>query len=1185
MERKRDFHRVLVANRGEIATRVFQACTELGKRTVAIYAEADLASLHRVKADEAYPLGAGRSPVAAYLDIEGIVRLAREKRVDAIHPGYGFLSENADFARACRREGIAFIGPEPGHLELFGDKLAARRLAREAGVPVLPGTEEPVTGDGEALAFAREHGFPLMVKAVAGGGGRGIRLVRTPEELREALAAARREAAGAFGRADLYLEVALERPKHVEVQILADASGAVIDLGERDCSVQRRHQKMVEMAPAVGLDPGLRRELRQAAVELMRRARYVNAGTVEFLVGADGRFAFLEVNPRIQVEHTVTELVTGVDLVQAQIRIAEGWRLGELGGILPDPERVEPRGVAIQCRVTSEDPARDFLPDTGRITAFRAPGGFGVRLDVGAGHPGAEVTPWYDPLLVKVSTWGSSLEQAAAKMDRALREFRVRGVRTNLPFLENVVRHPDFLAGRATVDFVESHPELFRFPVRRDRGSKLLRYIGEVTVNGAAFAGVPAGAPRPRAGSAGAAGPGEAGRARTPGAAREESTRSPRRLLEEEGPEALARWARERRELLLCETSLRDGHQSLLATRVRTRDLVALARAAAPAAGRLFAMEVWGGATFDSAYRFLREDPWARLEALRRELPETLFMMLLRGQSLVGYGAYPDNLVRAFVREAAGAGVDLFRIFDSLNDLENIRVAVEAVREAGKVAEVAICTTGDLLEEGRRRYDLAYYVRLAREAERAGAHFLAIKDMAGLLKPEAARRLVTALREAVDLPIHLHTHDTAGTGVATVLAAAGAGLDLADAAVGAMAGGSSQPSLQAILAGLEGSGRHPGLSPRDLEAWDGTWRSVRRAYAPFEAEPGGPDASVYRFQVPGGQLTNLRQQAQALGLGDRWQEVLEAYAAVDRLLGEPVKVTPSSKMVGDFALWLVQRGIRPEELEERAEELDFPASVVDYFRGLLGRPPYGYPERLRRAVLKGQPPLEERPGAALPPADLEAASRRLARLMGRIPTSREVLSWLLFPQVFEEFVAHQQRYGETSVLETPVFFYGLAPGEATTAEIEPGKLLAIRLNAVGEADDRGERTLFFELNGSPRETRVTDLQRAPARTPRAKADPADPAQVGAALRGRLARLRVQPGDRVHRGQPLLVLEAMKMETTLTAPMDGRVARVELREGEEVEPGDLLLLLQPEEATRAEPAPPAPASGSAAGPRR
>ncbi|MDI3298599.1 MAG: pyruvate carboxylase [Bacillota bacterium] len=1143
----------------------------MGKTTVAIYAEADLTSLHRLKADEAYLVGQGRSPVEAYLDIEGIVRLAKAKRVDAIHPGYGFLAENADFARACRAAGIAFIGPEPRHLQLFGDKLAARRLAREAGVPVLPGTEEPVEDEEEALAFAREHGFPLMVKAVAGGGGRGVRLVRTPEELREALAAARREAAGAFGRADVYLEVALEHPKHVEVQILADAAGTVIDLGERDCSVQRRHQKIVEMAPAAGLDPGLRRELRRAAVELMRRAGYVNAGTVEFLVGADGRFAFIEVNPRIQVEHTVTELVTGADLVQAQIRIAEGWEIRELGGILPEPGRLEPRGVAIQCRVTSEDPAAGFMPDTGRITAFRAPGGFGVRLDVGAGHPGAEVTPWYDPVLVKVSTWGPTLEQAAAKMHRALREFRVRGVRTNLPFLENVVRHPDFLAGRATVDFVESHPELFRFPPRRDRGSKLLRYIGEVTVNGAAFAGIPAGAAKPALAAAPAFRPART-RERATGAEGEPDPwagRSPRRLLEEEGPEALAHWALERRELLLCDTSMRDAHQSLLATRLRTADLAALAEVAAAPARRLFALEVWGGATFDSAYRFLREDPWARLEELRRRLPETLFMMLLRGQSLVGYGAYPDNLVRAFVREAAGAGVDLFRIFDSLNDLENMRVALEAVREAGKVAEVAICYTGDLLEPGRRRYDLAYYVRLAREAARAGAHFLAIKDMAGLLKPEAARRLVSALKEAVDLPIHLHTHDTAGTGVATVLRAAEAGLDLADGAVGAVAGGSSQPSLQAILAGLEGSDRHPGLGARDLEPWDLAWRRLRRAYAPFEAEPGGPDASVYRFQVPGGQLTNLRQQAQALGLGERWEEVLEAYAAVDRLLGEPVKVTPSSKMVGDFALWMVQRGLTPEEVEARAEELDFPASVVQYFRGLLGRPPYGYPERLRRGALKGEPPVEGRPGAALPPADFEGAAKRLARLMGRIPTSREVISWLLFPEAFEAFLAHHERYGDTSVLETPVFFYGLAPGESTTAEIEPGKRLFIRLNAVGEPDGRGERTLYFELNGSPRETRVLDRRLAPARPARPKADPADPAQVGAVLRGRLARLRVREGEPVRRGQPLLVLEAMKMETTMTAPLDGRVASIRVREGEEVEPGDLLLLLEPLPGGRAE----------------
>ncbi|BDG61816.1 pyruvate carboxylase [Caldinitratiruptor microaerophilus] len=1148
MAHRREFRRVLVANRGEIATRIFQACTELGKQTVAIYSEADTLSLHRYKADEAYLVGEGQSPVAAYLDIDGILRLARQKQVDAIHPGYGFLAENPVFARRCEEAGIAFIGPEPRHLELFGDKVAARRLAREAGLPVVPGTDEPVASEAEALAFAREHGYPVIVKAVAGGGGRGMRVVRGEAELLLALESARSEARAAFGDGSVYLERLVQSPRHIEVQVLGDRSGRVIHLWERDCSVQRRHQKVVEVAPAVRLDPGLREAICQAAVALMTRAGYVNAGTVEFLVDREGRFYFIEVNPRIQVEHTITELILGVDIVQAQIRLAEGYLLSELGPILPDPERLVPRGYAIQCRVTTEDPENAFLPDTGRITAFRAPGGFGVRLDVGGGHAGAEITPHYDSLLVKLSTWALTFEQAARKMHRALQEFRVRGVKTNIPFLENVVTHPDFLAGRVDTGFIDSHPELLQFPPRRDRGTRLLRYIAHVVVNGSE--GVRPGTRKPNLRPAPVPPPDP------------DWTPPPtaKAILDRDGPEALAGWVRAQKRLLLCDTTMRDAHQSLLATRVRSHDILRIAEATGRLAPDLFALECWGGATFDTAYRFLKEDPWERLAALRRRIPHVLFMMLLRGQSVVGYGSYPDNVVRAFVREAAAAGIDIFRIFDSLNYLPNMEVAIDAVRAASKVAEVALCYTGDILDPHRTRYDLRYYVRLAKEIERAGAHMLAIKDMAGLLKPQAAYRLVKALKEEVGLPVHLHTHDTAGAGVAAVLKAAEAGVDIADAALGAMAGGTSQPSLNAVVAALEGTDRATGIDLDRLQALSDYWEVVRTYYFPFEGGSNAPNASVYRHQVPGGQFTNLRQQAEALGLGDRWPEVVRAYAQVDELLGELIKVTPSSKMVGDFALFLVQQGLTPAELVRRAPELDFPQSVVDFFRGLLGQPPYGFPEELQRAVLRGEEPIRGRPGALLPPADFDAARAALAARTGRPPAEREVVSYLLFPQVVLDYLRHHEEYGDTSVLDTPTFLYGLRHGEQVAVEIEPGKTLIIKLTAVGEPMPDGTRIVYFELNGTPREVRIRDRQAASALPVRPRAERGNPRHVGASMPGKILKVLVEPGDEVRKGEQLVVIEAMKMETVITSPADGRVEAVLVHPGEAVEAGDLLIRL-------------------------
>lgn len=1150
MKPVKEFRRILTANRGEIAIRVFRACTELGRQTIAIYSEADSLSLHRYKADEAYLVGTGLGPVAAYLDIDSILGVARTRQVDAIHPGYGFLAENAEFARRCQAAGIAFIGPAPEHLELLGDKVRSRAAAEAVGLPLPPGTPEPIADADEALAFADSVGYPVMVKAVAGGGGRGMRRVRTPDELRQALQMAQSEARAAFGNGAVFLEKVIRHPRHVEVQVIGDTTGRVVHLWERDCSVQRRHQKVVEMAPAVSLDPGLRREICDSAVALMGRVGYVGAGTVEFLVDREGGYYFLEVNPRVQVEHTVTEAVTGVDIVQTQIRVAEGYPLDHPDIGLEDQDSIRTRGCAIQCRVTTEDPENDFLPDTGRILAYRAAEGPGVRLDGGNAYAGALISPHYDSLLVKITTWGRTFDKAALKMLRSLREFRIRGVKTNLLFLENVIQHPEFLSGRAHTALIDEHPELFQFPPRRDRGTKLLRYIGHVVVNGAD--GIKPGTRKPVLKAA-------------PLPQRNPDWSPPagtaRSVLQAGGPGALADWIRRQDQLLLTDTTFRDAHQSLLATRVRSHDLLRIAGATGELAPGLFSLEMWGGATFDTALRFLKEDPWDRLDRLREAVPHVLFQMLLRGANAVGYSSYPDNVVRLFVREAAAAGVDIFRIFDSLNWLPNMQVALDEVLKSGAVAEVAICFTGDLLDPNRDKYDLKYYVDLAREIERAGAHILAIKDMAGLLKPEAAYRLIRALKDEVGLPIHLHTHDSAGAGVATVLRAAAAGVDIADGAVGSMAAGTSQPSLGAIIAGLEGTDRTAHVGADALQALADYWEVVRGYYFPFEGGTTAPNASVYRNQMPGGQYTNLRQQAEALGLGSRWTQVVEAYRQVDEMLGEVIKVTPTSKAVGDMALFMVQNDLTPENILERGAALDFPDSVVGFFQGLLGRPPYGFPAELQQAVLKGRTPLTARPGAGIPPTDLPAVREELSALLGRAADDRELSSYLQFPEVYREFARHREEYGDTSVLDTPTFFYGLRLGEKVPAEIEPGKTLIIELTAVGEARPDGTRAVLFELNGTPREVGVRDRSVTAQVRARPKADRSDWRQVAAAMPGKVLKMLVATGAELRKGEQLLVTEAMKMETALSAPRDARVAEILVQPGDQVEAGDLLLRLE------------------------
>ena len=1144
----RPIRRLLVANRGEIAIRVYRACTELGIRSIGIYAHEDRFSLHRFKADEAYPIGGPGEPVRSYLDIGALLEIARRTDADAVHPGYGFLSERADFARAVRDAGLVFVGPPAELLERMGDKVLARHAAAEAGLPLIPGSDAVPTAMAAKQA-AREIGYPVMVKAAGGGGGRGLRVAATEADLEVAFDSARREAESAFGQADVFLEKLVERAKHIEVQILADAHGSVVHLLERDCSIQRRHQKVLEVAPAPELEPPVRARLLEAAVRFARSVGYCNAGTVEFLVEGE-RFYFIEMNPRIQVEHTVTEEITGVDLVEAQIRVARGETLAQIG---IRQEDIAALGFAIQCRITTENPENRFLPDFGQLIAYRSPGGPGVRLDAGSAFAGALITPYYDSLLVKLTARGRSLREAAARALRALGEFRVRGVETNIRFLENVLRHPTFLEGRCTTAFIDSTPELLHFPVRRDRGTRLLQYLSEVTVNG---------------------------RPGVPRASRDPSERGPlvppfdrdtpppsgtKQLFERLGPERFVEWIGEQRQLLVSDTTFRDAHQSLLATRMRTYDMLEVAPALARSAPQLFSLEMWGGATFDVAMRFLDEDPWERLLRLREAIPNILFQMLLRGANAVGYTTYPDDVVRRFVQEAAGCGIDVFRIFDSLNWTEQMQVAIDAVREAGKLAEAAICYTGDLLDPTRDRYTLSYYVSLAKELVERGAQLIAIKDMAGLLKPYAAERLVHALRGEIGVPLHLHTHDTSGVQAAALLKAAEVGVDIVDCAFGPFSGSTSQPNLESVVAMMEHTPRATGLDLGKLLSLGPYWSCVRAAYRVFDSAPVTGSADVYQHEIPGGQYTNLREQAVSLGLGERWEEVKRMYAEVNRLFGDVIKVTPSSKVVGDMALYMVSNGVSPEDVLRRGASLSLPESVVEYFQGKIGQPPYGFPEPLRDLVLKGRPTVQGRPGADLPRTDFEAAAGDLKQRLGRPPTSGEVLSYLLYPKVLLEFQDQRTRYGDVSVLPTRAFFHGMAPGEEIHVHVDRGRTLVIRLVGVSEPDVEGRRAVFLELNGQPRRISVRDKQLGIVVETHRKANPDEVREVGAPLPGLVVSYARREGERVASGERLAVVEAMKMETNVTAPIGGRIAKIVLSPGTRVEAGDLLLEIESEPA--------------------
>jgi pyruvate carboxylase len=1141
-------NKLLVANRSEIAIRVFRAGHEVGIRTVAIYSHEDRYALHRFKADEAYLVGQPGEPIRSYLNIANIIAVAKAHGVDGIHPGYGFMSENPDLAHACVQAGITFVGPHEEALKQLGDKTFARTLAKQVNVPILGGSDAIASAE-EGRALAMKLGFPVILKAAKGGGGRGMRVVKDESEFIAAFEQAQRESLAAFGSPDVFIEKFISRASHIEVQILGDQHGNLIHLFERDCSVQRRHQKVVEIAPAPNLDPVVRQALCDAAIKIGRAVKYENAGTVEFLVDRDtNQYYFIEVNPRIQVEHTVTEEVTGIDLVKSQILVAQGTPLSDPEIGLPSQESVRTTGFAIQCRVTTEDPTNNFLPDYGRIAHYRSASGMGIRLDAGSAFSGATVNPFYDSLLVKVTARGRRFQDAVNRMERCLQEFRVRGVKTNIQFLIKIVTRPAFLEGKVTTRFIDETPDLFTLPRRRNRATRLLTYLGEIAVNGHPLVkGLP-----------------KATR-RTPAPVPDCDLNAPppgtRNKLLELGPQKFAQWILAQKPLLLTDTTFRDAHQSLLATRFRTRDLLGIADVYARHASGLFSLEMWGGATFDTALRFLKEDPWQRLADLRQKIPNILFQMLFRASNAVGYASYPDNLVREFCKEAAAAGMDIFRIFDSLNWVPNMRVAMEAVLAAGGICEPAICYTGDILNPQRTKYNLKYYVTLAKELEKLGAHILAIKDMAGLCKPYAAKLLVKTLKQEIGIPIHFHTHDTAGIQTASILEAAQEKLDIADGAMAAMSGGTSQPNLNALVEALRFTERDLSLDGQQLSAISDYWQAVREFYLPFDSNLMPATADLYSHEMPGGQYTNLFQQARALGLADRWQEVCRAYAQANQMLGDIVKVTPSSKAIGDLALFMVAGGLSAKDIAEGDRDLAFPESVIDLLSGMMGQPPGGWPAGLQKRILRDRQPVNGRAGESLPPADLNAALEKVRGMMGREPNRRDALSYLLYPKVYQEYTAHARTYSDTSVLPTPVFFYGQDTGEEFSVDIEEGKTLIIKFLTISEPHADGTRTVFFELNGQPRDVSVVDrsLQATSARA--VKADPANPKDVGAGMPGMVVTVAVKAGDKVTRGQKLFTVEAMKMETTINSEVEGRIAEVFVKAGSRVEAGDLLLRVE------------------------
>ncbi len=1141
------FKKVLIANRGEIAIRIIRACHELGIRTVSVYSKEDKLALFRTKSDESYLIGNNKGPVEAYLSIEEIIGLALKKGVDAIHPGYGFLAENYEFAQKCIESGLVFIGPSPEMMDQLGDKIKSKIIASKMGVPTIPGVEKAISSDQEALSFAQECGYPIMLKASAGGGGRGMRIVRSEADLLREFHSAKSEARKAFGIDDIFIEKYLESPKHIEVQVLGDNYGNIVHLFERDCSIQRRHQKVIEFTPALAIDEQQRKTICEDALKIARSVNYRNAGTVEFLLDKQGQHYFIEMNPRIQVEHTVSEIVTGIDIVQSQILIAQGYRLASKEIGIPRQSSVKTRGYAIQCRVTTEDPANGFAPDTGKIDVYRTAAGFGIRLDGGNGYTGSVISPYYDSLLVKVTSWSRTFEDAIQKAQRALREQVISGVKTNDAFLLNVLSHPKFLNGQCDTGFIDNTPELFDITPREDHEVKVLKFIGDKVVNESKGLKKDYDVPRVP---------------KIPDHSRLSGTKQ---ILDRKGPQGVVDWVKGQNKLLLSDTTMRDAHQSLTATRIRTVDMLRIAEATSYFGKDLFSLEMWGGATFDVAYRFLHESPWERLVQLRQRVPNIMLQMLLRGANAVGYTNYPDNVVRTFVREAAAAGIDVFRIFDSLNWLKGMEVAIDETLKTGKLAEACVCYTGDILDGRRDKYSLDYYVQTAKELEKMGAHILGIKDMAGLLKPWAAVKLIRALKNEVAMPIHLHTHDTSGNGVATVLMAAEAGVDIADTAFNSMAGTTSQPALNSVVAALENTHRCTGIDLDNIQEIADYWDDIRPIYSQFESDLKSGTAEVYKYEIPGGQYSNLKPQVESFGLGHKFKEVKEMYKAVNEMLGDIVKVTPSSKLVGDLAIFMVRNDLTPENILEKGSTMSFPDSSISYFEGMMGQPFGGFPQELQKLVLKDRKAITTRPGELLEPVDFIAIEKHLRENFCLEASMQEILSYALYPKVFEEYLLFRKEFGDLSRMNSPVFFDGISEGEICEVEVDEGKIFIIKLVAIGKVNKEGERKVYFEVNGNPRELTVLDKQfqkkfEVEIGTT-AMADPNDKKQIGASIPGTVTKILVKPGDAVQPGQSLIIIEAMKMETQITAPIAGTVATITVNQDQQVKNGELLMQLE------------------------
>lgn len=1141
----REINKVLVANRGEIAIRVFRACKELGIRTVAIYSKEDKYSLFRTKADESYLIGEKKRPIEAYLSMDEIIKIALKKGVDAIHPGYGFLSENHIFAKKCKEAGIEFIGPTNETIDNLGDKIKSKLLAKSVGVPTIPGVDKPITSDEEAVDFAKQYGYPIILKAAAGGGGRGMRIVYAEEQISREFSSAKNEAKKAFGIDDIFIEKYLEEPKHIEVQILGDKYGNIVHLFERDCSIQRRHQKIVEFAPAIAISEELRQKICNDALKIGKAVDYESAGTAEFLVDKHGNHYFIEMNPRIQVEHTVTEMITGIDIVQSQLEIAKGHSLDSHEINIPSQESVKTRGYSIQCRVTTEDPFNNFAPDTGKLDIYRTSSGFGIRLDGGNGYTGSIISPYYDSLLVKVISWSRTFDDASRKAIRSIKETNIKGVKTNDTFLINVLNHEKFLSGQCDTHFIDKTPELFDITPKKDKETKILKYIGEKVVN--EIRGTKRDYDIPQ----------------VPKVSIDNGLRGTKQLLDEKGVEGVIDWIKNEKKLLLTDTTFRDAHQSLIATRVRTKDMVKIADATSVYGKDLFSLEMWGGATYDVAYRFLRESPWRRLEALRRKIPNVLFQMLIRGSNAVGYKNYPDNVIRTFIDEAAKKGIDIFRIFDSLNWLRGMEVALDQVLQTDKIAEVCLCYTGDILDTNRDKYSLKYYVDLAKQIEKMGAHILCIKDMAGLLKPYAASKLIKALKQEISIPIHLHTHDTSGNGVATLLMAAEAGVDIVDTAFNAMAGLTSQPALNSIVAALENTDYDTGVDPMDVQKISDYWMDVRKVYEPYESGLKSGTAEIYRYEIPGGQYSNLRPQVESFGMGHLFNEIKEMYRDVNEILGNIVKVTPSSKVVGDLAIFMVKNGLTKENIVQKGKNLAFPDSVVSYFKGMMGQPVGGFPEDIQKIVLKGEEPITCRPGEILEPVDFDKISKKLKDEFNMSANIRNVLSYALYPKVYSDYLKSLQEYGELSNLESHVYFYGLKEGEISEVELEEGKIMIIKLVEVGKIDEEGFRAVVFEVNGNRREMRILDKNYGETQNVdiTVMADINNNKEIGASIPGTITKILVKEGDNIQEKQSIIIIEAMKMETNILSTIKGEVDSILVSEGQQVKSGQLLIKLK------------------------